>query len=194
MTVIGHDIGATSGWAVFRADSRRSSGVHISPPSPHAERLTDWHEWVGQLYDAHQPAVVAYEYVRFPHQSTDAARLYYGIMTCIILAARARHCEVVAIPVQTVKMVATGRGNADKEAMLRAAKAQWPDQRIVAHDQADALWIAHAAALVSSGMLQIGSAFKSRKGRAFDNASSPMSPPQMLMGFSSSKRKRAYHG
>ncbi len=40
-----------------------------------------------------------------------------------------------------IKKHATGKGNANKDAMLAAAMAKWPVIDIVDHNQADALWL-----------------------------------------------------
>lgn len=40
-----------------------------------------------------------------------------------------------------IKKHATGKGNANKEAMIAAARAKWPDKLIESSDTADALWI-----------------------------------------------------
>lgn len=40
-----------------------------------------------------------------------------------------------------IKKHATGKGNANKQAMIEAAEKRWPDARIVDDNQADALWI-----------------------------------------------------
>lgn len=40
-----------------------------------------------------------------------------------------------------IKKHATGKGNANKEAMMKAAQAKWPDVRIVDDNHADALWL-----------------------------------------------------
>ena len=49
-------------------------------------------------------------------------------------------------PVATVKRTATGKGNADKQAMVEAAALRWwistPGYPCCSEDEADALWVA----------------------------------------------------
>jgi Holliday junction resolvasome RuvABC endonuclease subunit len=40
-----------------------------------------------------------------------------------------------------IKKHATGKGNANKDAILKAARQRWPDVEIVDDNQADALWL-----------------------------------------------------
>ena len=75
------------------------------------------------------------------HAGTEAAHIYGGIVAII-----QEHCEMHQInyqglPVGTIKKYATGKGNANKDSMVNAAKAKWQDIDIVDDNQADALWI-----------------------------------------------------
>ena len=84
--------------------------------------------------------IVVYEEV-MRHLGTDAAHIYGGIVAII-----QEHCEIhqiqyVGVPVGTVKKYATGKGNANKDAMVVAAKEKWSDIDIKDDNQADALWI-----------------------------------------------------
>ena len=54
--------------------------------------------------------------------------------------------EYMGIPVGTVKKTATGKGNASKEDMMRAARERWPGWEPVDDNDVDARWIAVAAA------------------------------------------------
>jgi Holliday junction resolvasome RuvABC endonuclease subunit len=51
-----------------------------------------------------------------------------------------------SIPVATIKREATGKGNADKDAMVAAARARWPGFEPATDDEADARFLALAAA------------------------------------------------
>jgi len=82
--------------------------------------------------------MVVFEEVR-GHKGTDAAHVYGGIVAIIT-----EHCELKGIPysgvpVGTIKKYATGKGNVNKEAMIKAAKERWPDIDLVDDNQADAL-------------------------------------------------------
>ncbi len=84
--------------------------------------------------------LVVYEEVR-GHKGVDAAQVYGGIVAII-----QEHCEKAGtpyqgVPVGTIKKFATGKGNSNKEVMLAAARAEWPEVNIVDDNQGDALFL-----------------------------------------------------
>ena len=94
---------------------------------------------------ATKPDLVVYEEVR-RHLGTDAAHVYGGIVAVISSECESREIPYTAIPVATVKKLATGKGNADKEKMVAAAQARWPGWEFEDDNEADARWIAECAA------------------------------------------------
>ena len=82
--------------------------------------------------------MVVFEEVR-GHKGTDAAHVYGGIVAIITEHCELKEIPYSGIPVGTIKKYATGLGNANKEAMLKAAKERWPDIDLVDDNQADAL-------------------------------------------------------
>ena len=90
--------------------------------------------------------VVFYEEVK-RHMGTDAAHIYGGIIA-VITSECEGHAPPIpykGIPVGTIKRVATGKGNADKEKMMDAAAARWPEHKCKDDNEADARWLAVAA-------------------------------------------------
>jgi Holliday junction resolvasome RuvABC endonuclease subunit len=83
---------------------------------------------------------VYFEEVR-RHAGTDAAHVYGGLMAILTSWCEKHGIPYQGIPVGTIKKCATGKGNADKQAMIEAAKHAWPDQDIKDDNQADALWV-----------------------------------------------------
>lgn len=82
---------------------------------------------------------VAIEEVR-RHLGTDAAHAYGGALAVVTAWCEEHRIPYEAVPVATIKKHATGRGNADKTAMLAAAAARWPD--FAGDDnEADARWL-----------------------------------------------------
>lgn len=88
--------------------------------------------------------LVAYEEVR-KHLGVDAAHIYGGVVSVIQSVCEERARPYVGIPVGTVKRLATGKGNASKEAMIAAATSRWPGSAWASSDEVDARWIAEAA-------------------------------------------------
>lgn len=154
MKFIGIDPGTKCGWAVLDSEGvRLASGVWDLTARRHeggGMRFVRLNSYLHQILGAHDLAdvLLGYEEVR-RHMGTDAAHVYGGIVATIT-----RICEELAvpyrgIPVGTVKKLATGKGNASKEAMVEAAELRWSQGRRsvaapMADDEADALWIAEA--------------------------------------------------
>ncbi len=143
MTLLGIDPGTSCGWALIRDGRHVASGVWDLRPRRHEGggmrylRVRRYLEQALEGVDA-----VAYEEVR-RHMSTDAAHVYGGIVGQVAAVCEDREVPYKAVPVGTVKRVATGKGNADKAAMVAAFAA------LVGRDpeddnEADALFIALA--------------------------------------------------
>lgn len=96
-----------------------------------------------ELFNDYGFKAVAYEEVR-RHAGTQAAHVYGELRGVITSLCEERGIAYCGAPVATVKRLATKKGNADKDAMVAAARAFWPDVRIEDDNHADALWIAEA--------------------------------------------------
>ena len=68
-------------------------------------------------------ARIAFEEVR-SHAGTDAAHLYGGFLAHLSAWCEERGVAYEGVPVGTIKRFATGRGNADKAAMIAAVRAR----------------------------------------------------------------------
>jgi Holliday junction resolvasome RuvABC endonuclease subunit len=75
------------------------------------------------------------------HLSTDSAHVYGGITAVIMAICETRKVPYVPVPVGTIKKHATGKGNANKEAMIEAAGRLYPGRTIADDNEADALCI-----------------------------------------------------
>jgi len=67
------------------------------------------------------PDFVVFEEVRFRHKSTDAARMYYGIVATIETWCKDRGVSYTGIVTGDVKKRATGKGNSGKPPIIEAA-------------------------------------------------------------------------
>ena len=148
--VIGIDPATVCGWAkhdlflhtwtsgTWDLGSRRHEGGGM--------RFLRLRGYLGELFDSGGGDIsVIYEEVR-RHMGTDAAHVYGGIIAKITEECEARVPKIpyMGVPVGTVKKLATGKGNANKAAMVEAAKKNWPGFEPVDHNEADARWIAVA--------------------------------------------------
>lgn len=77
-------------------------------------------QWLDQL---DLPGTVFFEEVR-RHAGTDAAHVYGGLLGTLTAWCERRTIPYSGVPVATIKRHATGKGNADKSAMIAAAKAR----------------------------------------------------------------------
>lgn len=68
----------------------------------------------------------------------DGSGLWWGLYSTL----RARRIPIVVVAPTTRAKWATGKGNADKRAVLTAVRAWWPTTHVANHDQADALVLA----------------------------------------------------
>lgn len=90
------------------------------------------------------PIVVAFEQVR-NHKGTQAAHAYGAIVGALQEWAQSRDIPYVGLEVPDIKRLATGKGNANKQAMIEAARSRWPSVTIADDNAADALWIGQLA-------------------------------------------------
>lgn len=155
MRIIAIDPGTRCGWAVLSPDGTFLSGAWNLAPRRHEgggmrflrmrrlfEELVTTQQY--QLFpkgSEREAVVVAYEEVR-RHLGTDAAHIYGGIVAIIQSVCEERAIPYKGIPVGTIKKHATGKGNADKTAMLAAAATRWPEHHFADDNEADARFIA----------------------------------------------------
>lgn len=141
MTLLALDLGTRTGWAMsgdpvthgyadFRPGRFDGGGM----------RYLRFARWLNDLHASRPISEVAYEEVR-RHIGTDAAHVYGGLM-----AHLQSWCETVGVPYQgvpvgTIKRAATGKGNADKAAMVAAVNAR--GYAVKDDNEADAIALLH---------------------------------------------------
>lgn len=103
-------------------------------------RYVHLRDYLQKVSVAWLPDIVVYEEAR-GHKGTDAAQIYGGIVAIITGCCEQWELPYEGIPVGTIKKFATGKGNANKAAMILAAQARWPDANILDDNEADARWI-----------------------------------------------------
>ena len=140
MTTLALDLGQRTGWAVCTADGAITSGTaefRNDRWQGGGMRFLRFKRWLGDL---HEPVggfdAVFLEAVR-RHAGVDAAHAYGGWLA--ILTAWCEHHGIAyeAVPVGTIKRHVTGRGNADKDAVMAAVQALGFDP--IDDNEADAL-------------------------------------------------------
>jgi hypothetical protein len=126
-TILALDLGTTTGWALRAHDGLIISGTVSFRPSRYdggGMRYLRFTNWLSELDQLSGPiAAIWYEEVR-RHVGTDAAHVYGGLMATLTAWAELRGVPYQGVPVGTIKIHATGKGNAPKEAMIAAARAR----------------------------------------------------------------------
>jgi hypothetical protein len=125
--VLALDLGTTTGWALRGQDGGITSGTMTFRPSRFeggGMRYLRFRGWLTEMAGlANGLSRIAFEEVR-AHAGTDAAHLYGGFLAHLSAWCEERGIAYEGVPVGTIKRFATGRGNADKAAMIAAMRAR----------------------------------------------------------------------
>jgi hypothetical protein len=125
--VLALDLGTTTGWALRARDGGITSGTMTFKPSRFeggGMRHLRFLGWLTEMAGlASGLSRIAFEEVR-AHAGTDAAHLYGGFLAHLSAWCEERGIAYEGVPVATIKRFATGRGNADKAAMIAAMRAR----------------------------------------------------------------------
>jgi hypothetical protein len=126
-SVLALDLGTVTGFALRAADSAIVSGTVSFRPSRYDGggirylRFRAWLESIAE--DTGSIGAVHYEEVR-RHLSTDAAHVHGGLLATLTAWCEQRSIAYQAVPVGTIKRFITGRGNADKAAVIAAVRTR----------------------------------------------------------------------
>lgn len=135
--ILALDLGTHCGWAML-LDGRRISGLWDFASRRHEGGGMRFVRFRAELATLHPECVYYEEVVR--HLGTAAAHIYGGMVAML-----GAWCESAKVPYQgihwaTIKRHATGKGNANKEAMIAAARERLGYEG-QSDDEADALWL-----------------------------------------------------
>ena len=124
--IVALDLGSATGYA-FGCDGKvLGYGVCQFRPGRFeggGMRFVRFSKFLEDSYEANKPDVVYFEEVR-RHLGVDAAHLYGGFLAVLSQWAEAHSVPYSGVPVGTIKRHATGKGNADKQAMIDAMAAK----------------------------------------------------------------------
>lgn len=126
MTLLALDLGTKLGWAVafgpgdilhgtveFRCGRFEGGGM----------RWLTFRKWLNTLLADHGPLEAVYFEEVAAHKGTAAAHLYGGFLSTLTAWCEQKGIPYKGVPVGTIKRHATGKGNANKAAMIEAVKA-----------------------------------------------------------------------
>lgn len=127
MSILALDLGSRLGWAVGYGPGDIQHGTIEFRPGRFEGGGMRWlrfKKWLNEMHDSHGPVdAVYFEEVR-RHAGTDAAHLYGGFLGHLTAWCEAKKLPYRGIPVGTIKKHATGKGNANKDAMIAAVRAK----------------------------------------------------------------------
>nr|WP_127657535.1 hypothetical protein [Alexandriicola marinus] len=151
--ILALDIGTTTGWALRGFDGLVTAGTASFKPGRYdggGMRYLRFTNWLTELDRLSGPVgTIWFEEVR-RHAGTDAAHVYGGLMASLTSWAELRGIPYEGVPVGTIKRHATGKGNANKAAMIAAAKARGFSP--ADDNEADAIAILHWAIETQGGV------------------------------------------
>lgn len=124
------DLGTTTGWALRMADGTITSGTVGFKPGRFeggGMRFLRFRRWLTET-NATADGIdeVYFEEVR-RHAGVDAAHAYGGFLATLTAWCEHHGIPYSGVPVGVIKKHATGKGNADKPAMLKAMQARGHD-------------------------------------------------------------------
>lgn len=148
MSILGIDPGTNCGWALKSGNGNFLSGVWNLKGGRYeggGMRFVRLKNFLNTMAQTSRVEMVVFEEVR-RHLGTDAAHIYGGVIATLCAWCEENKIPYQGIPVGTVKKLATGKGNANKEQMLAAAQKRWPTHVFIDDNEADARWIAEMGA------------------------------------------------
>lgn len=127
MNVLALDLGTTTGWALGGNERTVTSGTVSFKPGRFeggGMRFLRFRGWLDEFLRCAGPiGAVYFEEVR-RHAGVDAAHAYGGFLATLTAWCEAASIPYAGVPVSTIKRHATGKGNADKAAMIAAARTR----------------------------------------------------------------------
>lgn len=124
-TIFSLDLGTTTGWALRAADGRITSGSQSFKPGRFeggGMRYLRFKRWLTEVKACSDGiGEVHFEEVR-RHAGVDAAHAYGGFLATLTAWCEHHGIPYSGTPVGAIKKHATGKGNADKAAMVAAMR------------------------------------------------------------------------
>jgi Holliday junction resolvasome RuvABC endonuclease subunit len=145
-SILALDLGTQTGWALLGRDGAITSGSELFKPQRFeggGMRYLRFKRWVTEVKQAADGLnAVFFEEVR-RHAGVDAAHAYGGFMAHLTAWCEHHQIPYQGVPVGTIKKHATGKGNANKDEMVAAARRL--GHAPADDNEADALAILHWA-------------------------------------------------
>ena len=122
-TILCFDLGTTTGWA-FMCNGTVESGSKSFKPSRFqggGMRYLKFSRWLETFWPAKHWEVYFEEVRR--HLGVDAAHAYGGFMATLTAWCERNNIPYSGVPVGTIKKAVTGKGNANKQEVIKAVES-----------------------------------------------------------------------
>lgn len=144
--ILSLDLGTKTGWALSYPTKKSDvwsylSGVwdlSIQRGESEGMRFVRFRNLLEEVFANFQCNLVVYEDV-VAHKGTVAAHIYGGLKALMIETLEQKKIDYKGFGVGEIKRFATGKGNANKERMIEAARRLFPGVHIIDDNHADAL-------------------------------------------------------
>ena len=141
MNTLQLDLGTTTGWAITPSAGAIVSGVWKNKPSGGGfegggMRYVRFRRHLDELHAVTPIGEVYFEEVR-RHRGTDASHAYGGFLATLTAWCEERQIPYQGVGVGKIKKHVTGRGNADKDAVIAAVRTLGYD--VADDNEADAI-------------------------------------------------------
>ena len=124
--ILALDLGQKTGWAVRNADGAIASGtVEFKPGRFEGGGMVylRFRAWLQEVDETAGGVGAVYFEEVHSHRGVAAAHAYGGFLAHLTAWAEANKIPYAGVPIATIKRHATGRGNADKDAVIAAVRA-----------------------------------------------------------------------
>lgn len=125
MAVLTIDLGSTTGWMLKQVGGAQAHGVWKLKGGRFEGGGMRYLRFRNELESIHAQVpldLVFFEEVR-RHNGTDAAHVYGGLLATLTAFCEEHSVAYEGVPVAVIKKFVTGKGNADKKAVIAAVRA-----------------------------------------------------------------------
>ena len=134
-------------WQTFTLKSRSVGGGDYLPA--YYRRIATLGDDILGSIDLHPGDVVGIEGLAFSGKGRAVDRLHFAWHRTVERLSQHTEGDVLIVTTNQVKQLATGKGNADKDAVLLATERRLPQADVNGNDEADAVWIAVGASILA---------------------------------------------
>lgn len=124
MGTLALDLGTNTGFCIGERPGALVSGTQSFKPGRYdggGIRFVRFRKWLDELQEGFPIRRVVFEEVR-RHAGTDAAHVYGGLLAVLTSWCEENGIAYEGVPVQAIKKHVTGKGNADKDAVIAGVR------------------------------------------------------------------------